>query len=235
MNALKAELYKASTLPAVWAGFALTVVGCIALEVLLASQGDVTGTDSLPMGTVGAAVIGVVAFSSEYTANSADAGGGRQITTTLTTTPSKTRVLLTKALTIVILIVLSAVVAMPVAVGIARPDVPADELLTSCLGATLYWVLSGLLGFAITVVLRNGVIPLILLILNSSLVSVSLLLTKLTSLAYWLPDLAGRRLFGSGVRTVDSGLDAVPGGLVMAGWAVLLCLLAGFVFARRDA
>jgi ABC-2 type transport system permease protein len=234
MNAVKAELSKAIALPAVWAGLALTVLGCTALEVLTASQGEATGTESLPLGTVGAVVIGVVAISSEYTANSADAGGGRQITTTLTTVPSRARVLLAKAITITLVIVLSAVLTMPISIGIARPSGSASEALTSCLGATLYWVFSGLLGFAVAVILRNGVVPLIVLIANSSLVSVSLLLTKITPLAHWLPDLAGRRLFG-GVRTVDGGLDAVPGGFVMAGWAVLLCLLAGFVFARRDA
>jgi hypothetical protein len=222
MNAVKAELSKAIALPAVWAGLALTVLGCTALEVLTAGRGEATGTESLPLGTVGAVVIGVVAISSEYTTNSADAGGGRQITTTLTTIPSRARVLLAKANTITLLIVLSAVLTMPISIGIARPSGSASEVLTSCLGATLYWVFSGLLGFAVAVILRNGVVPLILL------------LTKITPLAHWLPDLAGRRLFG-GVRTVDGGLDAVPGGFVMAGWAVLLCLLAGFVFARRDA
>ena len=92
----------------------------------------------------------------------------------------------------------------------------------------------GLIAFAITVVTRSGIVPLIVLIVNSSLVSVSLLLTRLTPLAHWLPDLAGRRLFG-GVSTVEGGLDAVPGGLVMSAWTLALLLVAGFVFARRDA
>ncbi|MFB6718664.1 hypothetical protein ACFCV3_00800 [Kribbella sp. NPDC056345] len=240
MNALRAELRKASTLPAVWAGLAVTLFGSVAITVL--NAGHATGSSfdtayaSMPFGTVGAVVIGVVAFSSEYTANNADAGGGRQITTTLTVTAGRVRVLVAKGVTIVLLVVASAVVTLPVAIAVARvvTGSPVDFMLTRSLGGTLYWVLSALLGFAITVIIRNGVVPLIVLIVNSSLVSVSFLLSKLTPLAHYLPDLAGRRLF-AGVRTVEGGLDAVPGGLVMTGWAVLFCIVAGFVFTRRDA
>lgn len=240
MNALRAELRKASTLPAVWAGLAVTLFGSLGITLL--NAGRATGSAfetayaSMPLGTVGAVVIGVVAFSSEYTANNADAGGGRQIITTLTVTAGRVRVLVAKVITIILLVVASAAVTLPVTIAAARvvAGAPIDFGLTRSLGGTLYWVLSGLLGFAVTVIIRNGVIPLIVLIANSSVVSVSLLLSKLTPLAHYLPDLAGRRLFG-GVRTVEGGLDAVPGGLVMTGWAVLFCIAAGFVFARRDA
>ncbi|MFK4086453.1 hypothetical protein ACI2LF_20245 [Kribbella sp. NPDC020789] len=240
MNALRAELRKVSTLPAVWAGLALTLFGSIGITLLETSRDSAsafsTAIGSMPVGTIGAVVVGVVAFSSEYTANNADAGGGRQIITTLTVTAGRVRLLIAKITTIVLLVVASAVVTLPTTIGIAWAVTgrPLGFELTPCVGGTVYWVLSGLLGFAITVMIRNGVVPLIVLIVNSSLVSVSYLLTKLTSLAFWLPDLAGRRLFG-GVRTVDGGLDAVPGGLVMAGWAVLFCVAAGFVFTRRDA
>ncbi|MFC9692321.1 hypothetical protein ACFTSF_27490 [Kribbella sp. NPDC056951] len=242
MNALRAELRKASTLPAVRAGLAVTLFGSIAITALNAGHATGSAFDtafaSMPLGTVGAVVIGVVAFSSEYTANNADAGGGRQIITTLTVTPRRVQVLATKIVAIVLLIVASAVVTLPVTTGVAHllvdTTAPATNIVGRSAGGTLYWVLSGLLGFAITIILRNGVIPLIVLIVNSSLASVSLLLSKLTPLAHYLPDMAGRRLFG-GVRTVEGGLDAVPGGLVMTAWAVLFCIAAGFVFIRRDA
>jgi len=245
MNTLRAELRKASTLRAVWAGLAVTFLGSIAVTVLNAKHGGSTPFEtafgSMPVGTVGSVVIGVVAFSSEYTTNSADAGGGRQITTTLTMTPQRIRILLAKMLTIALLAVGSAVITLPTTIGIANlvvdsdaPEVGLGDAVTRCLGGTLYWMLMALLAFAATVVLRNGVIPLIAMIVNSSLVSVSFLLTKLTSLAFYLPDIAGLGLF-RGVARVEGGLDAVPGGLVMAGWALLFCAVAGFVFTRRDA
>ncbi|MGW6275864.1 hypothetical protein [Kribbella sp. NPDC055071] len=93
--------------------------------------------------------------------------------------------------------------------------------------------MSGLIGLAVTVMIRNGLVPLIVMIVNSSVVSVSLLLSKLTPLALWLPDMAGRRLFGP--SQIGGGLGAVPGGFVMAGWALAFCAAAAVVFAPRDA
>ncbi|GAB3929439.1 hypothetical protein GCM10029976_029080 [Kribbella albertanoniae] len=244
MNALRAELRKALSLPAVWAGLAVTLFGSTAIAVLNSGRGKTafeTALGGMPLGTVGAVVIGVVAFSHEYTANNADAGGGRQITTTLTVTPQRIRILLAKVMAIVLLVVGSAAVTLPVTIGITHlivdttgPGVSFGDAIARCLGGTLYWTLMALIAFAITVILRNGVIPLIVLIVNSSVVSVSFLLSKLTSLAFWLPDVAGLRLF-SDVMTVEGALDAGPGGLVMTGWAVVFCVAAGFVFTRRDA
>ena len=94
----------------------------------------------------------------------------------------------------------------------------------------------GLIAFAITVLARSGIIPLIILIANSSVVSVSLLLTNLTPAAHWLPDMAGRNLFGFPADSVvPGGLDPTPGAIVMAGWALALLIVAGIVFRRRDA
>jgi hypothetical protein len=257
MRLLYAELRKAATLPAVWIGLAVALLGSIAVTVLnslavgraLADgrTGAVSFTSPfdtafaiMPLGTVGAVVIGVVVFSSEYTANNADAGGGRQVLTTLIATPQRLPVLCAKAGTMLLFVLGIAAVTMPITAGVAhviidRPEtVGLGEAVLRCLGGTLYWELSGLMAFAITVLLRNGIIPLIVLILNSSVVSVSFLLTKLTALAFWLPDIAGRRLFGD-VPTVDGGPGAVPGGIAMTLWALALCGVAGLVFARRDA
>ncbi|MEU4197999.1 hypothetical protein AB0E69_39315 [Kribbella sp. NPDC026611] len=257
MRLLAAEVRKAATLPAVWVGFAVVLLGSVALTLinaidthrtwdageldphLLASPFNLAFSMT-PLGTLGAVVMGVVAFSSEYTANNADAGGGRQVLTTLIAAPNRGRLFVAKAGTLVLLVVAMAAATMSVTVGIAHAilgwaePVAFGDAVLRCLAATLYWALSGLIAFAFTVLLRNGVVPLIVLIVNSSVVSVSFLLTKLTPLAYWLPDLAGRRLF-VGVRTSEGGLGALPGGLVMTGWAVACCLGAAVLFARRDA
>lgn len=211
-------------------------------ELLADTSPFETAYAAVPLGTVGAVIIGVMAMSSEYTANSPDAGGGRQISATLAATPRRITLLLTKAITIVLLVVATALVTIPACVAIAmaiigdagQEAVATDEAVLRSLGAMLYWVLTGLLAFAITVLTRNGIIPLIILIVNSSLVSISLLLTNITPLAHWLPDMAGRRLFG-GVHTVDGGLEALPGALVMAAWTLALLAAASGVFSRRDA
>ncbi len=257
-RALTAELRKAATLPATWAAFAVTLVGSVGVTALNAlttraalASGESqewgffsafgTAYAAAPLGTVGAVVIGVVVFGSEYTSNRTDAGGGRQITATLATIPRRWTLLGAKALVVVLLVAASAAVTIPASVGLAHlllgpmpESVALDAALGRSLGAALYWTLMGLIALAITVLARSGVIPLVVLIANSSVVSVPLLLTNLTPLAHWLPDMAGRRLFG-GLSMVDGGLDAVPGALVMAGWALGLLLVAGAVLSRRDA
>lgn len=260
-NALGAELRKTATLPAALAAFAVAVLGLVSVATLnafsvrnavAAGRPELVAYTSpveavlaaVPLGTVGAVILGVVAISSEYTVNRSDAGGGRQVTATLTAVPWRAGVLALKALTVVLLVAVAAAVAIPAALAVAHAVIgdaaPAttdpDGPLTRSLGAGLYWALTALIALAITVLTRSGIIPLIVLIANSSLVSVSLLLSHVTPLARYLPDLAGSRLFASGsLAALDEPLDPLTGGLVMAGWAAGLLTIAAAVFARRDA
>ncbi|MEE6281748.1 ABC transporter permease [Georgenia sunbinii] len=254
---LAAELRKAVSLPAVWAGLAVALLGSTALTLLnavttrsaidagalhrVADTSPVeTAFAAMPLGTVGAVIVGVVVVSSEYVTS--DDGGGRQIAATLAAVPRRAVVLAAKALTVAVLVLAVAAATIPVTVAVAVgiigeggvETVTVAEAATRGLGGALYWSLTGLIACAITVLTRSGTVPLLVLVVNSSLVSVSLLLTNVTELAHWLPDMAGRRLFG-GDFTVDGGLDAVPGGLVMAGWTMALLVAAAVVFRRRDA
>lgn len=254
------ELRKTATLPGAWAGTAVAVLGSVALTILNAVtvRGAVTSGQPervadtspfetafamMPLGTVGAVVIGVVTMSSEYTAVSSDTGGGRQITTTLTAIPGRLRLLTAKAVSVIALVTAIAIVAVPLSVLVARviigdagtETVSIDHAVRRWAGGALYWTLTGLIAFAITVLTRSGIIPLIILIANSSVVSFSLLLTNLTPAAHWLPDMAGRNLFGFPEDSVVAdGLAAVPGAIVMACWTIALLVVAGTVFRRRD-
>ncbi|MFD6446118.1 ABC transporter permease [Promicromonospora sp. NPDC060204] len=265
LNTLLGELRKTVTLPASGLAAAGTLVGSAGITVLNAfgaraaldsgAQGArafqsafETGYAAVPLGTVGAVVIGVVAISSEYAANSPDAGGGRQITATLAASPHRVRLLVAKALSVLLLVVATAAVTISVCVALAGliigdtsggpsgsdAAVGWDEATARSAGAGLYWTLTALLALAVTVLTRSGIVPLVVLVTNSSLVSFSLLLTHVTPLAHWLPDMAGRRLFG-GLSTVEGGLDVLPGALVMAAWTAGLLAVAGVVFSRRDA
>lgn len=254
-----AELRKVVTLPSVWAGLAVTVLGTAAVTVLNSGyarssieKGDVwdesllspfsVGYSGMPLGAVGAIVLGVMVIGSEYSSNSTDAGGGRQITATLTAMPGRLRLLLAKTLSVLVLVALSALAAIPLSTAVAAALLGDDAVETVSLetalawsgGAALYWALTGVMALAITALARSVIIPLIVLIMNGSLVSVSLLLTNLTPLAYWLPDAAGQRLFGE-LSMMEDALEPVLGGLVMGAWAVLLLGVAAAVFVRRDA
>lgn len=260
LRTLAAELRKTVTLPGAWAGIAVALLGSVGItvlnavttrsaiaagraqELLVDTSPFEAGFAAVPLGTVGAVVVGVIVIGSEYTANSADAGGGRQLTTTLTAMPQRLVLLAAKAATVVLLVAATALVTIPACVVIARviisdgaPEtVSMDDAVLRSFGAALYWTLTGLIAFAVTVLTRNGIIPLVVFIMNSSLVSISLLLTNLTPLAYWLPDVAGLRLFG-GTAIVEGGLDAIPGALVMGAWTLALLTVASVVFSRRDA
>ncbi len=250
---LAAELRKAVTLPAVGIGVLVTLLGSVAITLVnaLASRSALgTGSDgsafenafgAAPVGTVGAVLIGVVVIGSEYTASAAVDGGGRQITSTLTAAPHRVRLLAAKAGTTALVVLLSAAVTLPATVLVARavlggaPETvaPGDAVLR-VLGAAAYWVLTALIAGAITTLTRSGIVPLIVLIVNSTVVSVSYLLTRLTPLAHWLPDMAGRWLL-AGIDTVPGGLAVLPGALVMVGWTVALLVVAALVLHRRDA
>ena len=253
-----AEVRKTLTLPATLVALAVAVLGPVGITLLnalsvrsalRAGQPELTayGTaaeavlSAVPLGTVGAVVLGVVAVGSEYTTNSTGAGGGRQITATLTATPNRIAVLAAKATAVVLLVAAAAGVAIPASLALAGGILGADaapapaDAPSRLVGAGVYWALTALIALAVTVFTRSGVIPVIVLVVNSALVSVSYLLSHLTPLARYLPDLAGASLFAGDLLAFDDALAPLPGGLVMAGWAAGLLILAGVVFVRRDA
>lgn len=260
-RSVAAELRKTATLPATFVALVVAILGPVAIATLNAlsvrnaiasGRPDAMAYTSpaeaafsaVPLGTVGAVVLGVVAISSEYTANSDDAGDGRQFTTTLTATPRRHAVLAAKTLTLALLVLGATAAAIPASLAVSHLIIedatPAStltgHLVGRALGAGLYWLLTALMALAITVLTRNGIVPLIVLIANSSLVSFSLLLSQLTPLARYLPDLAGTRLFAhESLVAVDDTLDPRLGGLVMAAWAAGLLVIAVVVFTRRDA
>jgi ABC-type transport system involved in multi-copper enzyme maturation permease subunit len=260
LNIIAAEFKKIATLPASLIAAAISVLGTLGFAALAAnslrtaldtgntgSLIDTTtidaGLDLVPLGTIGAIVLGVVIVSSEYTSNSNDAGGGRQILTSLTGTPRRGVLLTAKALVLTVTTGLLAAVTIPATILLSqallgehghRLDEIVDEVGWRAVGAVAYWVLTALIAFAITVFTRSGIIPLSILIANSSLVSGTLLLTRVTPLAKYLPDVAGAQMITNDYPA-ENMLDPLAGGLVMAAWTVGLLAVAAAVFARRDA
>ena len=261
-STLLAELRKLGTLPGVWIAAAAAVIGSGGITALNAftvrgavESGSIerladtsmfeSGFAAIPiLGVAASVAIGALAIGSEYTADRAEAGGARQLATSLTATPNRLLLFLTKALVVALATAATAAVAIPanyalalvISGGLGTEVVSADAMLTRSLGAALYWVLMALIAFAITALARSVMIPLVVLIANSSLVSVTLLLSNLTPLANWLPDMAGRNLFGfSPEYAMPGGLEPQLGSIVMAAWAVGLVALAAGFFHRRDA
>jgi len=252
LRTIAGEFRKTLTLPSALVALGIALFGTIAVSLLVASSsaGHVAHAtpasvvfNTIPLGTVGAVILGVIVISSEYTANTPDAGGGRQISATLVAIPHRLVLLLSKVVVVIVLTVVTAASAIPASLGLAHVILGATDgeenlrdLIARSAGVALYWTLMSLIALAVTVFTRSGIVPLIWFIANSSLVSVSLLLSKLTSLAGYLPDLAGMRLFAApSSLAVHDPLEPLTGGLVMAAWAIVFLTASMLAFTRRDA
>ncbi|MUT68483.1 ABC transporter permease [Paenibacillus sp. NEAU-GSW1] len=246
MRAFNAELSKLFSLPGIWLAFVIgafapaviAALDCIAQkeEIIagVSTRLSEVGYIGLGLGVQGVIILGVLAVSSEYLTESSESGGGQQIATSLTAVSSRLHLLLAKAGAVTVISILLCVVAIMTTVPathlILGEYAPAFEW-SKLIGAVCYWTFTALLAFGITVLTKNGIIPLAVLIINTSFVSFSFLLSKVTKLALYLPDRAGMDMFMS---MSDSFHTPVTGGLIMFAWVVVLFIAAAIVFHRRD-
>ncbi len=249
VSSVRAELRKLLGLPTARVGLVLGALIAPLIVLLNASytrrgiaDGTITDTSDLGLqdlgiGLIGPMILGVVVMSSEYTSTGEDAPGARQLTATLTAVPDRLRLLAAKATALVLVVAAQAVVTATATLALTQvlhgEHVPAPA--PARVGAAiLYWVLIALLAYAITLITRNGIVPLTLLIINSTVVSVSYLLTKVTDVAAYLPDIVGAHMF---IRSADFPVEIAPvtAGLVMTAWVAGLLAVGAVLFHRRDA
>ncbi|MGG4048702.1 MULTISPECIES: ABC transporter permease [Paenibacillus] len=246
MRAFNAELSKLFSLPGIWLAFLIGVFApavIAALDSMAQKEEIIAGVSTrlsevgyigLGLGVQGVIILGVLAVSSEYLAEGNESGGGQQITTSLTVVSSRIHFLLAKAGAVTVISILLSVVAIMTTVSathlVLGEYTPAFEW-PKLLGAVCYWAFTALLAFGITVLTKHGMIPLAVLIINTSFVSFSFLLSKVTKLALYLPDRAGFEMF---MFLSNRFLTPLTGGLVMFAWVVVLFIAAAIVFHRRD-
>ncbi|MFI6236834.1 hypothetical protein ACIBD9_25020 [Micromonospora sp. NPDC050784] len=248
VSLVRAELRKLLGLPTAWVALVLGTLAAPLIVVLNApytrraiAAGTVTDTSDLGLrdlglGLIGPMILGVIVVSSEYTSTGPDSPGARQLTTTLTAVPDRLRLLTAKTTALVLVVAAQAAVTAAAALSLARVlhgDHARTPTAARVAGAILYWTLTALLAYAITLITRNGIVPLTLLIVNNTVVSVSYLLTKVTDLAAYLPDIVGARMF---IRAADFPVEISPltAGLVMTAWVVALLAVGAVLFHRRD-
>lgn len=246
MRAFNAELSKLFSLPSIWLAFligAFAPAAIAALDSIVQKEEIIAGVSTrlsevgyigLGFGVQGVIILGVLAVSSEYLTESSESGGGQQITTSLTVVSSRLHFLLAKACAVTVISILLCIVAMMTTVSathlILGDYTPAFEW-SKLIGAVCYWAFTALLAFGITVLTKNGIIPIAVLIINTSVVSFSFLLSKVTKLALYLPDRAGLEMF---MFMSDRFLSPFTGGLVMFDWVAVFFIIAAIVFHRRD-
>lgn len=247
-SAIRAELRKLLGLPTAWIGIVLGTLLAPAVALLNApyvrgaiADGTIADTSDLGLqelgvGLIGPMVLGVVIISSEYTNTGHDAPRARQLTATLTAVPDRLRLLTAKALALIVVATTQAAATAAATLTVthlahgAHVATPAPARIAA---AVLYWTLIALLSYAIALITRNGIVPLTILVINSTVVSVSYLLTKVTDLAAYLPDIAGPQMF---LHTADFPVRIAPltAGLVMSAWIAVLLTVGAVLFHRRD-
>lgn len=235
MRAVAAESVKLRGLPAACA----TVLGTIAAAIALAAAIAASATDTrdavqvtlatIPFLQVGTILLGVLAVATEYQ--------GSQVRTTLIAAPN--RMLLLAGKTLAYLATATITSAVAVGAGLATAAITLSVRDTASIedvnawpvaGAALYLVLIGLLGFALTVLLRSLIPPLVAML--ALVLIASPLLAGYTEHARWLPDRAGSLLY---LPTADSVLTAGTGTLVLLAWITVTGTAAAAAFVIRDA
>jgi hypothetical protein len=255
----RAELRKLLALPSALVAIAISVLGTTAIAALNGSSARAAfaagragalahvstidaSLDGTLIGTIGVIVLGVVLVSSEYTTNRSEAGGGRQILTSLVSV-GRGRLMAAKLLVLTVVSALLAVITIPAAVGgyqllLGQFGHPAHDVIAAigrrAVGCAIYWICMALLAFAVTVFTRSGIIPMIVFLVNTSVVSFTMLLAKVFPPAKYLPDVAGTQMFTANYP-IPHMPSPVSGGIVMAAWTIVLIGAAVFVFGRRDA
>lgn len=246
MRAFKAELSKLVSLPSMWLAFligAFAPAFIAALDAFAQKEDIIAGIGTqlsevgyigLGFGVQGVIIVGVLAVSSEYLTESSESGGGQQMTTSLSVVSSRLYFMLAKAGAVIVISILLCIMAILTTVSVTHlildEHTPAFEW-SRLLGVVCYWVLTALLAYGFTFITKSGLIPLAVLIINSSVVSFSVLLSKVTKLSFYLPDRAGIDMF---MPLSDSIHTPLAGGLVMVAWVALFFIAAAIVFHRRD-
>ncbi|HUR05733.1 MAG TPA: ABC transporter permease [Nonomuraea sp.] len=246
-NTYAAELIKLRTLP----GALLAIAATALAAVLLAAAFTATAVSAESANGAAIAVIDVVRPSIGYlqigfmvlgilTAATEYSPG--QIRTTLTSVPN--RWLLFAGKTIAYLTVGTLAAAITVAAGIATAFLALGEERASWGGATTaenvrvllaaaaYLLTVGLFAYAVALLTRTLIATLVAMLALALIISPYL--SAVSTLARYLPDAAGKRMFSNGPLT-DGHLTPVQGAAVLAAWLVTALAGAALALRKRDA
>lgn len=165
-------------------------------------------------------------------------GSGKQIRTTLLATPKRLRVFLVKTVLLAFTVAIIGFLTMAGTIVITHatgrtgvdPWALTPAIWSNIGGVTLAWTLTALIAFAIGVLARTAILPLVLI--TPLVIGIGDFLTGIWDGAKYLPIAAGAALYSDPA----SGTHLAPatGGLVQAAWALGLLLIAGAAFVRRD-
>lgn len=192
---------------------------------------DYQGFEMAGFGYVLVVALAALWAGSEY-------GGGNQIRTTLLATPQRLRVFLVKTLLLTIAVAGIAFLTMWGTVVITHaaggtgvdPWALNPAIWANLGGVVLAWTLTALIAFAVGVLARTAIMPLILLV--PLVIGIGDFLAGFWDGAKFLPVAAGTALYSDPATGIH--LDPLCGGIIQAVWAVALLTVAAITFVRRD-
>ncbi|MFK4852440.1 hypothetical protein ACI3KT_12460 [Microbacterium sp. ZW T6_19] len=222
------------TWPMAWANSAPATGDPSDSELLFSSvpiPAEYQGFDMAGFGYVLVVILAALRAGNEY-------GGGMQIRTTLLATPRRLGVFVTKAALLAVAIAAIAFVTMTGTIMIAHasgedrisPWALTPPIWASIGGVVLAWTLTGLIAFALGILARTMIVPLILIV--PLIIGVGDFLAGFWDSARYLPTTAGAAMYND--TTTGFYLDPGLGGTVLAGWAVVSLIVSASVFCRRD-
>lgn len=243
LNTLRSELTKALTLRSIQATLlaAVLVPPLLAFFSGLAFDPTRTAAGGFPLESHGFETAGfgqpiIILFAalvvgSEYL----DA----QVRTTLTATPSRTRIIGAKILVTALLSSLAAALSTTGAVllkhaALGDHGLNLDQFTTSMawnlLGVIINYTLLGLIAASATLIMRNYIATIVLLV--PMVLGLTISLVGAIPVLKFLPDLAGIQLLTAypGVGL----LEPIPGAFVMTAWALGLGTIGWRLFHARD-
>lgn len=250
---LRSELVKLLTLKSVWITVLASSLSCIGIPALTAPSirdaiivndptlapgtiPETVGLEWIGLGLIGIAIIGVIAGSSEYV--------DQQVKTSLLAVPHRLRLVLTKAAVLCLLVTVVGIVTIPTMsllsqiglgdISVLRSGMP-ESLVWRWVGGLALWIATALIGFALALLMRQTLIPLLVMIVLSQL---TLPLVNLIPFAQYLPFAAGTQLYDAAMITSarsDAGLSPSLASLSLAVWTGALLLAAILRFRSRDA
>lgn len=193
--------------------------------------GDIV-TGSLELTQYVVLALGLFAITSEYATGT--------IRTTLRCTPSRTRVLLAKAVVVGGLTFLLGLLLGGIGAAVARPVLgdwgraPLGGTLADVAASAAYLALVGVLALGLAAALRSPVLTLTVLLALLMIVPLSLQepgITALTRIADAFPGVAGGHFLAGDTEPYP----AAVGLLLLAGWTAGGLALGRWALARRDA
>ncbi|MGP5045836.1 ABC transporter permease [Glutamicibacter ardleyensis] len=243
LNTLRSELTKALTLRSIQATLlaAVLVPPLLAFFSGLAFDPTRTAAGGFPLESHGFETAGfgqpiIILFAAlvvgtEYL----DA----QVRTTLTATPSRTRIIGAKILVTALLSSLAAALSTTGAVllkhaALGDHGLNLDQFTTSMawnlLGVIINYTLLGLIAASATLIMRNYIATIVLLV--PMVLGLTISLVGAIPVLKFLPDLAGIQLLTAypGVGL----LEPIPGAFVMTAWALGLGTIGWRLFHARD-